>query len=86
MAGKFYRVVSPFVVWEDGVPVQYNNDRTVLYTEDHPAVLANFGAFIEVVPLDGKKAPQATQLPAVPEATTAAPGETRTTSRSRAKK
>lgn len=83
---KFYRVRSPFIHNDHGVDVPYLVGN-VVYTDDHPIVIANLGAFEEVVPLDGKKN-EAVQLPVVEEPApveqaTAGPGETRTVPRSK---
>ena len=47
---KIYRVVSPFIAWEDGHEVPYLvND--IVYTADHPVVRKNGGNFVEIVPV-----------------------------------
>ncbi len=63
-----YRIRSPFTAWEDGVPIPYN-DRSVIYTSDHPMVKRHTGNF-EVVETVG---PPRRAV----ETTTANPGESR---------
>jgi hypothetical protein len=62
-ANVYYRIVSPFVVYVDGVPYPYN-DRSVIYTADHPVVKANRGSFEVVVPVGPvRKVEEATANP-----------------------
>lgn len=68
--GKLYRIVSPFIAFEDGREVPYLVN-TEIYAEDHPAVKRYRDSFVEVQVLGG---------PVVEDAT-AAPGEKRTISR-----
>lgn len=68
MPPKLYRIKSPFTIWENGVPVPYN-DRTVVFSEEHPMVKKNLGNFEEIT--------VAGPMRRAVEETTANPGESR---------